>query len=119
MPQKINREELLKQFGSLSPLSIETEGCIVPSLGVESSPQARQLLDVPRLITDIRATGCYEIYNLSRLSDEKIWTSGINNIMNLYNLQGEVIKYVQTKSGNTPKDIGVEIWCTRITMIAL
>ena len=105
--QKINREELLKQFGCLSPLSIETEGYTLPSLGAESSPPARQLLDVPRLITHIHATGCDQLYNVSCLSDEKIWTSGINNIMNLYNLQGEVIKYVQTKSGNTPKDIAV------------
>ena len=105
--QKINREELLKQFGSLSPLSIETEGYTLPSLGAESSPPARQLLDVPRIITRIRATGWNQLYNVSCLSDEKIWTSGDKNIMNLYNLQGEVIKYVQTKSGNTPKDIAV------------
>nr|XP_022294663.1 tripartite motif-containing protein 45-like [Crassostrea virginica] len=53
LPQKINREELLKQCGSLSPLSIGTEeqGYTVSSPGAESSPPARPLLDVPRLNT--------------------------------------------------------------------
>ncbi|XP_022310756.2 uncharacterized protein LOC111116062 [Crassostrea virginica] len=109
MPQKINREELLKQFGSLSPLSIETEeqGYTVPSPGAESSPPARPLLDVPRLITDIPTTGYYQLSNVSCLSDEEIWTSGDNEIMKLYNLKGELLKSIQTKSGNTPWDLAV------------
>ncbi|XP_078321305.1 uncharacterized protein LOC111114925 [Crassostrea virginica] len=107
LPQKINREELLKQFGSLSPLSIDTEeqGFTVPSPGAEYSPPARPLLDVPRLITDIPTTGYDTLYNVSCLSDEEIWTSGDNKIMKLYNLKGEVQKSVQTKSGNDPWDI--------------
>ncbi|XP_022298083.1 uncharacterized protein LOC111107264 [Crassostrea virginica] len=110
LPQKINREELLKQFGSFSPLSIETkeQGYTVPSPGAESSPQARPLLDVPRVITDIPTTGYeYDLYNVSCLSDEEIWTSGDNKIMKLYNLKGELLKSVQTKSGNEPQDIAV------------
>ncbi|XP_078321716.1 uncharacterized protein LOC111111431 [Crassostrea virginica] len=109
LPQKINREELLKQFGSLSPLSIETEeqGYTVPSPGAESSPPARPLLDVPRLITDIPTTGYDRLYHVSCLSDEEIWTSGNNKIMKLYNLKGEVLKSVQTKSGKIPEDTAV------------
>ncbi|XP_078314226.1 uncharacterized protein LOC144619625 [Crassostrea virginica] len=109
LPQKINREELLKQFGSFSPLSIEKEeqGYTVPSPGAESSPPARPLLDVPRLITDIPTTGYRELYNVSCLSDEEIWTSGYNKIMQLYNLKGELLKSIQTKSGNMPGDIAV------------
>ncbi|XP_022309170.2 uncharacterized protein LOC111114919 [Crassostrea virginica] len=108
LPQKINREELLKQIGSLRPLSIETEeqGYTVPSPGAESSPPARPLLDVPRLITDI-PTGYDYLYNVSCLSDEEIWTRGNNKIMKLYNLKGELLKSVQTKSGNLPADIAV------------
>nr|XP_022309169.1 uncharacterized protein LOC111114917 [Crassostrea virginica] len=109
LPQKINREELLKQIGSFSPLSIETEeqGYTVPSPGAESSPPARSLLDVPRLITDIPTTGYGRLWNVSCLSDEEIWTSGTNEIMKLYNLKGEVQKSVQTKLGNRPQDIAV------------
>nr|XP_022336285.1 uncharacterized protein LOC111132760 [Crassostrea virginica] len=55
---KINREQLLKQFGSLTALSIETEeqGYTMPSPGAEFSPPARPMLDVPRLVTDIPTT---------------------------------------------------------------
>nr|XP_022334074.1 uncharacterized protein LOC111131037 [Crassostrea virginica] len=109
LPQKINREELLKQFGSFSPLSIETEeqGYTVPSPGAESSPPVRPLLDVPRLITDIPTSGYVSLYNVSCLSDEEIWTSGNSKIMKLYNLKGELLKSIQTKSGNLPGDIAV------------
>ncbi|XP_078321302.1 uncharacterized protein LOC144621591 [Crassostrea virginica] len=108
LPQKINREELLKQIGSFSPLSIETEeqGYTVLSPGAESSPPARPLLDVPRLFTDI-PTGYDRLYSVSCLSDEEIWTSGNNKIMKLYNLKGELLKSVTTKSGNSPWDIAV------------
>ena len=44
---------------------------------------------------------------MSCLSDEEIWTSGDNKIMKLYNLNGELLKSVQTKSGNIPRDIAV------------
>ncbi|XP_078321717.1 uncharacterized protein LOC111112040 [Crassostrea virginica] len=109
LPQKINREELLKQIGSLSPLSIETEeqGYTVPSSGAESSPPARPLLDVTLLITDIPTTGYGRLLNVSCLSDEEIWTSGDSKIMKLYNLKGELLKSIQTKSGTEPEDIAV------------
>nr|XP_022305618.1 uncharacterized protein LOC111112429 [Crassostrea virginica] len=109
LPQKINREQLLEQFGSLSPLFIETKerGYTVPSAGAESSPPARPLLDVPRLITDIPTTGFEGLYSVSCLSDEEIWISGNCKIMELYNLKGELLMYVRTKSGNWPEDIAV------------
>ena len=109
LPQTINREELLKQFGSLSPLSIKTEeqGFTLPSTGAESFSPIRSLLDVPRLITDIPSTGHKCLYDVSCLSDEEIWTSGTNKILKLCNLKGEVLRSVQTKSGNRPEDIAV------------
>ena len=110
LPQKINREELLKQFGSLIPLSKETDeqGYTLPSQGAEFSPPARPMLDVPHLVTDIPTSGYGGLYHVSCLGDEKIWTSGVNNkIMKLYNLKGKLLKSVQTKSGNMPQDIAV------------
>ena len=109
-PQKINREELLKQLGSLSPLSIETEeqSFTLHYRGAEFSPPARPMLDVPHLVTDIPTSGYGGLYHVSCLGDEKIWTSGVNNkIMKLYNLKGKLLKSVQTKSGNMPQDIAV------------
>ena len=72
LPQSINREELLNQFGSFCDLSAETEeqGYTVPSSGAESSPQDRPLLDVPRFITDI-PIGHINVHDVSCLSDLK------------------------------------------------
>nr|XP_022304519.1 tripartite motif-containing protein 3-like [Crassostrea virginica]XP_022304520.1 tripartite motif-containing protein 3-like [Crassostrea virginica]XP_022304521.1 tripartite motif-containing protein 3-like [Crassostrea virginica] len=107
--QRINTEQLLKQFGSFSTSSIETEeqGYTVPSPGTESSPPARPLLDVPRLVTDIPTSGYNYLSNVSCLSDEEIWTCGNNTLMELYNLKGELLKSFQTESGNEPSDIAV------------
>nr|XP_034304679.1 uncharacterized protein LOC117682043 isoform X2 [Crassostrea gigas] len=108
-PQKINKEQLYQQFGSLSASSIKTEehGYTMESPGAESSPPDRSLIDVPRIITQID-TEYGLLYSVSCLSDEEMWTCGDNdNIMRLYNLRGELVKSVKTKSGNVPCDIAV------------
>nr|XP_022308232.1 uncharacterized protein LOC111114241 [Crassostrea virginica] len=68
-PQRIDTQQLLKQFGPLSSLSIETEeqGYTLLSPGAESSPPARPLLDIPRLITDIPTIGYEKLFNVSCL----------------------------------------------------
>nr|XP_034308088.1 E3 ubiquitin-protein ligase TRIM71-like [Crassostrea gigas]XP_034308089.1 E3 ubiquitin-protein ligase TRIM71-like [Crassostrea gigas]XP_034308090.1 E3 ubiquitin-protein ligase TRIM71-like [Crassostrea gigas] len=108
-PQKINKEWLYQQFGSLSASSIKIEehGYTMESPGAESSPPDRPLIDVPRIITQIDTE--YERLNsVSCLSDEEMWTRGYDdNIMRLYNLRGKLVKSVQTKSGNEPWDIAV------------
>nr|XP_022309602.1 uncharacterized protein LOC111115233 [Crassostrea virginica] len=121
-PQEINREQLYQQLGSLSHLLItypltdeaarttEEHGGLKKTPGAVSSPPARPLSDKPRILTDIQTEyhGRYnQLYNVSCLSDEEIWTPGTNKIMKLYNLKGELLKSVQTKSGNTPADIAV------------
>nr|XP_022309167.1 tripartite motif-containing protein 3-like [Crassostrea virginica] len=122
-PQEINREQLYQQLGSLSPLLItypltdeaarttEEHGGLKKTPGAVSSPPARPpsdklLRDKPQILTDI-PTGYNNLYNVSCLSDEEIWTRGNNEIMKLYNLKGEVVESVQTKSGNYPQDIAV------------
>ncbi|XP_022309158.2 uncharacterized protein LOC111114906 [Crassostrea virginica] len=117
-PQEINREQLYQQLGSLSQLFItypltdeaarttEEHGGLKKTPGTVSSPPARPLSDNPRILTDI-PTGYSYLFKVSCLSDEEIWTSGNNKIMKLYNLKGELLKSVQTKSGNAPRDIAV------------
>ncbi|XP_065936972.1 E3 ubiquitin-protein ligase TRIM71-like [Magallana gigas] len=107
-PQKINKEQLYQQFGSLSALSIKTEehGYTMDFPGAESSTPDRPLIDVPRIITDIE-TECNIFHCVSCLNNEDIWTRGDDNIMRLYNLQGELVKSIKTKSGNNPRDITV------------
>ncbi|XP_052677139.1 tripartite motif-containing 13-like isoform X3 [Crassostrea angulata] len=107
-PQKINKEQLYQQFGSLSASSIKTEehGYTMESPGAESSPPDRPLIDVPRIITQID-TECGRLRSVSCLSDEEMWTCGQDKIMRLYNLRGELVKAVRTESGNYPGDIAV------------
>ncbi|XP_034313231.2 E3 ubiquitin-protein ligase TRIM71-like isoform X1 [Magallana gigas] len=110
-PQKINKEQLYQQFGSLSASSIKTEehGYTMESPGAESSPPDRPLIDVPRIITQINTEygDSNGLFSVSCLRDEELWTRGQDNKMRLYNLQGELVKSVQTKSGNDPRDIAV------------
>ncbi|XP_078318655.1 uncharacterized protein LOC144620775 [Crassostrea virginica] len=86
-PQEINREKIHQQIGSLSKLLVE-----------------------PQIITDIHtaygARSC-GLRCVSCLSDTEFWTTGIDKIMRLYSLQGELLRSVQTKSGKMPEDISV------------
>ncbi|XP_078321294.1 uncharacterized protein LOC144621587 [Crassostrea virginica] len=131
-PQKINKEQLYQQLGSLSQLlityplideavrTIKEHGGLKKTAGAVSSPPARSLSDKPlrdqtlcdrpRILTYIQTKfGGFrnQLYNVSCLNDEEIWTSGNKTIMKLYNLKGEVLKSVQTKSGTAPTDIAV------------
>ena len=102
-PVKINRDQLLKQFGSLTALSIETEE---QAYSVPSQRADMPLLDDPQLITEIDTAYKY-LYNVSCLSDGEIWTRRNDNNLKLYNLKGELLKSDQTKSGDIPRDIAV------------
>ncbi|XP_052683031.1 E3 ubiquitin-protein ligase TRIM71-like [Crassostrea angulata] len=110
-PEKINKEQLYQLFGSLSALSINSEehDYTMDSPNAESSPPDRPLINVPRVITEINTE--FGSNNLLRRvscqSDEDVWTCGNDYMMRLYNLQGELVKSVQTKSGNKPEDIAV------------
>ena len=108
IPYPIHRIQLLKQFGYLTPLTIKTEGQshTEPSQGNDPCPPARSLLDDPRLITELN-TGYKDLYHVSCLSEEEIWTNDDSKIIKLYNLKGKLIKSLQTKSGNDPSDIAV------------
>uniref|UniRef100_K1PEZ0 Tripartite motif-containing protein 2 n=1 Tax=Magallana gigas TaxID=29159 RepID=K1PEZ0_MAGGI len=110
-PQKINKEQIYQQIGSLTALSIKTEenGYTMESSGVESSPTDRPLIDVPWIITDINTEygGSNRLGSVSCLSDDEVWTSGTDNMMRLYNLHSKLVKSIQTKSGNMPYNIAV------------
>lgn len=83
-------------LGNLA-LSIAAKESICPksSTGSESSSSVRPLLYVPQIIATID-TGCTSLYDITGLSDEKIWTmdrwsnDGYFSIK-LYNLQGELL----------------------------
>ncbi|XP_078320216.1 uncharacterized protein LOC111113967 [Crassostrea virginica] len=93
--QMVNREKILEQFGSLTPLSIESEQ---ESYTLQSPEEAETqeaespsldgaLLEFPRIITEID-TGYKSLFNVSCLSDEEIWTGGDDKIMKLLTYKG-------------------------------
>ncbi|XP_052676824.1 tripartite motif-containing protein 2-like [Crassostrea angulata] len=95
--QNINKNQLCQQLGSLSVLYI----------GAESSFLGRLLSDEPRITRYIKTEfGENKLRSVSCLSDE-IWTCGEDKMIRIYNLRGEPVKSVQTKSGNWPSDIAV------------
>ncbi|XP_056005832.1 E3 ubiquitin-protein ligase TRIM71-like [Ostrea edulis] len=106
--QKINTEQLREMFGSLSPLSINTEeqGYIMKSAEAVSSPPVKPLLDEPRVTATID-TGYSRLYGVSCVSEEQVWTRGDNEIMKLLNLRSKLLTSIQTKSGRQPGGIAV------------
>ena len=72
--------------------------------GAQASPPDRPLLDDANVVTEVY------IENNDRLAcqnDDEFWTCGDDDIIRLYNLQGEVVMLVESKSGNTPEDMAV------------
>ncbi|XP_055997704.1 uncharacterized protein LOC130047166 [Ostrea edulis] len=105
--QKINKDQLNEMFGSLPPLSINTEpGDTMKSAEAVSSPPVKPLLDEPRVTATID-TGYEYLYSVSCLSEDQVWTRGDNNTMKLLNLQSKLLTSIQTKSGIPPSDIAV------------
>ncbi|XP_034333172.2 tripartite motif-containing protein 2-like [Magallana gigas] len=104
---EINKKQIYQQFGSLSAFLTKTEerGYTTDSPDTESSPPDRPL-DEPRITVDIK-TAYAALKRVSCLSDEQIWTCGNTNIMTLYNLRGNLVNTIQTKSGKRPSDIAV------------
>ncbi|XP_056004018.1 E3 ubiquitin-protein ligase TRIM36-like [Ostrea edulis] len=106
-PQKINKDQFNEMFGSLSPLSINTEhGDTMKSAKAVSFPPVKPLLDEPRLTATID-TGYRELYSVSCLSEDQVWTRGNNKTIKLLNLQSKLLTSIKTKSGYWPRDITV------------
>ncbi|XP_056007633.1 E3 ubiquitin-protein ligase TRIM36-like [Ostrea edulis] len=106
-PQKINKDQLNEMFGSLPPLSINTEhGDTMKSAEAVSSPPVKPLLDEPRVTATID-TGYKQLHSVSCLSEDQVWTCGDNKTMKLFNLQSKLLTSIKTKSGNPPQDIAV------------
>lgn len=97
MPREIHKEQLIEQFGSLSELSCTTEeqDYSILAQGAKVSTPDRSLMDVPRVITDIK-TEYTTLYGVNCFNDAEIWTCGNNSMIKLYNLQGELVNLFQT-----------------------
>nr|XP_022316097.1 tripartite motif-containing protein 2-like [Crassostrea virginica] len=132
----------LKTLGAISPsqsklllddppiTSKEHVGPMKTPGAVSVSP-ARQFIDDPRILADITTKyGNYPFCCVSCLSDSEIWTCGFDQTIALYNLQGEIVRSVETKLVNGPWSLAVtesgdvvyadrhrSIWLVRDTQI--
>lgn len=106
---RISKNQIIQQVGSLTVSSPKTDilGYSIVSSSTESSLPEKLFIDEPKIIANVD-TKYLGLHCVSCLGDEQIWTCYfIKNIMRLYNLQGELVKTIQTKSGNTPWDMDV------------
>lgn len=111
-PQKIDRDQFLKKFGSLDQpaVSFATKECsnTVQIPGAESSTLSdKPLLDIPKVVTAF-VTEYEELKSVAYLNDDEVWTCGDDNIITLYNIQGEQLNSVKTQSRKMPFDIAVK-----------
>lgn len=107
--QKVNGDvKIDQQNGSPSALSFTTEEQVTTrkTTGAGPSPTKRPLLDEPRIIILLN-TGYKDLHSVACVDDEKIWTSGLNKTMKLFNLRGGLVKSKDTKSMFAPLDITV------------
>uniref|UniRef100_A0A8W8JMB8 Tripartite motif-containing protein 2 n=1 Tax=Magallana gigas TaxID=29159 RepID=A0A8W8JMB8_MAGGI len=105
-PYKIDKEPIYKHFKSLSPLIIRMSGGYnIDDLLVKPAPTIKQFMNEPQIVSYIKTKSASR--KLSCLNDEEIWTSNslMENTMDLYNIDGDLVQSIQTKSGYPPIDI--------------
>lgn len=75
-------------------------------------PERPVIFDKPRTINCISTVygDCNQLRRVSCLQNNNIWTSGQDNIMRQYNMQGKLVKSIKTRSGNIPRDITVTVF---------
>lgn len=109
-PQKINKNKIYQQFGSLSALSIRTEerGSITNSRGSFATSKDKLLISEPIMkeVYGISHEGLVT-FGVACKSDAKFWLCQNHKIISLYNLMGYEQISIPTKSGNDPWDLAV------------
>ena len=106
IPQEINREQIYQQFGILSTQAITyPTGQLFEAQAIATGERVGltrtsgvmhiPIIDEPQVLTEINTEfgGWFDRFqSVSSLSEEEIWTSGIDKITKFFNLQGELIK---------------------------
>eukprot|EP00105_Crassostrea_gigas_P019813 XP_011438426.1 PREDICTED: uncharacterized protein LOC105335973 [Crassostrea gigas] len=110
--RKIDKEQLYQHLCLLLMCSIEKEesGYITYSPRSELSFLDRPFIEVPWILAEIMSENQYSFCG-SCLNDGEIWISGSDisgkGIMSLYGHRREVMKSIQTNSGELPGDLAV------------
>lgn len=106
---KINTTQLFEELDSLNltiSVTKKEQEYKMDSPGYMSSLSDSKPVDEFEIITSINTDYRY-LFCVTCMSDEEIWVCGNINIMKLYNLQGEQLKSIKSKSENMPWDIAV------------
>ncbi|XP_078335527.1 uncharacterized protein LOC144626239 [Crassostrea virginica] len=105
IPKPIEKEDLCRLIGKLTPLSTTLEERVFTAKKPNAS--VRELLDQPKVVNTIK-TGHEELLSVTCLNEEEIWTSGQTTAdIKCFNTQGVLQKTIKTKSGEWPGDIAV------------
>ncbi|XP_065937718.1 uncharacterized protein [Magallana gigas] len=105
IPKAIDPDKLYTLFGQITPLSTATEENFL-SLS-QPNTAVRELLDEPELVATIQ-TGHKKLRNVTCVSENMIWTSGMANDVKCFNIKGSTLHTILTKSGVWPGDIAVD-----------
>lgn len=103
-PKPVDRREAEKLIGSINPLSITTD-----EHGYTLKKQrrsSRELFHTPKVINTFN-TGYKNLRKVSFYSEQEIWTYGEVSEIKCFNINGNVINAIKTKSGEWPNDIAV------------
>lgn len=109
IPHKVDQDLIHKLFGSMAVLSVGKDSPIMDLLVAQSSLSYRPLIDKPCVITDIQTA--YKNPNGLRsvvcIDYREVWSCGGDSIMRLYDISGNLVKSIKTRSNNRPWDIAV------------
>uniref|UniRef100_K1Q8T4 Uncharacterized protein n=1 Tax=Magallana gigas TaxID=29159 RepID=K1Q8T4_MAGGI len=105
-PNPIDRERLYCFLGQITPLSTATEENVLSQK--QSNTSVKKLLDKPEIVTTIH-TKFNELFNVTFVNQENIWTSGETDDIRCFNTTGLLLHTLKTKSGNWPNDITADI----------
>lgn len=105
-PNPIDRERLYSFLGQITPLFTATDENVLSQK--QSNTSVKKLLDKPEIVTTIH-TKFNELFNVTFVNQENIWTSGETDDIRCFNTTGLLLHTLKTKSGNWPNDITADI----------
>lgn len=105
IPKPKDRKELYRLFGQIIPLFTATAEKVL-SLK-QRNVTVREFLDEPELYAKIQ-TGHNLIRSVDCLNENQIWTSGLTDVIECFNIEGKLLYQNITKSGIDPDDIAVD-----------
>nr|XP_034309272.1 uncharacterized protein LOC117683680 [Crassostrea gigas] len=105
IPKPLDHENLYSLFGQIIPLSTATEESVL-SLNEPSTPLSR-ILDEPELIATIH-TGYEKLFDITYVNEDCVWTFGSSKDIKCFNMKGELLHTVSSKSEQRPNDIAVD-----------